>query len=280
MVLGTIYPKIFLMSKLSIYCMSLYNSNYEIIKNLGYIPVGLKNKDFSKNWIRDNTLINIAEKNPYYGEYTFYYWYWKNKLELKNENKWVGFCSYREYWGNKKNTQSSDLKDLILQEPSDEWKDYDTIIGKPIFVGETKLVKILKYGKMALIRNPKSILFKKARNIRWQFDMFHGPGNLDKAIDLLPDKDRDDFRYFTRNETAFSRGNMFISKSPKIMNLYFSDVFEWLLNCEKIFGFDLEGYGKIRMYTFLAERFLPFWFKKYSNYLEWPVIYYDIDKTR
>ena len=108
--------------------------------------------------------------------------------------------------------------------------------------------------------------------------MFHGSGNLDKAIELLPNKDRDDFRHFTRNETSFSRGNMFISKSPKIINSYFTDVFDWLKSCEGIFGFNLEGYGKIRMYTFLAERYLPFWFKKYTNYLEWPVIYYDINK--
>ena len=55
---------------------------------------------------------------------------------------------------------------------------------------------------------------------------------------------------------------MFICNSSHIINSYFSEVFEWLFKCEKIFGFDLEGYGKIRMYTFLAERFLPFWFKK------------------
>ena len=48
--------------------------------------------------------------------------------------------------------------------------------------------------------------------------MFHGVSNLDKAIELLPDKDRDDFKYFTRNENSFSRGNMFITKSPIIMN--------------------------------------------------------------
>ena len=46
--------------------------------------------------------------------------------------------------------------------------------------------------------------------------MFHGNGNLDKAIELLPDKDRDDFKYFTRNETSFPRGNMFISNSKQI----------------------------------------------------------------
>ena len=50
------------MNKLNIYCMSLYNSTYDIIKNLGYIPVGLKNNDFSKSWLRDNTLKNISEK--------------------------------------------------------------------------------------------------------------------------------------------------------------------------------------------------------------------------
>ncbi len=260
--------------------MSLYNSSYDTIRKLGYIPVGLKNNDFSSEWLRDNTLENISKKNPYYGEYTFYYWYWKNLLNLKEENEWVGFCSYREYWGSKKKNKSNELVDLVLKEPHDEWINYDTIIGEPIFVGETKFMKILKYGKLALLRNPKSIFSKKGKTIRWQFDMFHGVGNLDKAIDLLPDKDRDDFRYFTRNENSFARGNMFISKSSKIINSYFNEVFDWLFKCEKLFGFNLEGYGKIRMYTFLAERYLPYWFKKYSNYLEWPVIYYDIDKMK
>ena len=126
-----------------------------------------------------------------------------------------------------------------------------------------KVIKIIKYGKLAILRNPKAIFSRSGQTIRWQFDMFHGSGNLDKAIELLPNKDRDDFRHFTRNETSFSRGNMFISKSPKIINSYFRDVFDWLKSCEGIFGFNLEGYGKKRMYTFLAERYLSFWFKKY-----------------
>ena len=131
---------------------------------------------------------------------------------------------------------------------------------------------------MALLRNPKAIFFKEGRTIKWQFDMFHGVGNLDKAIELLPEKDREEFRYFTRNETAFARGNIFITKSSKVIDLYFKEVFDWLLKCEAIFGFNLKSYGKIRMYTFLAERFLPFWFKKYTNYLEWPIVYHDINK--
>ena len=270
--------KIF-MENLSIYCMALENSNLDTIKNLKYIPVGLKNKNFSSEWLRDNTLTNISEKNSYYGEYTFYYWYWKNLLKFKKENEWVGFCSYREYWGNKKNYKGHKLNEMVLQKVEKEWENYEAIIGEPISINSGKFIKILKYGKSALFNNPKAIFSKKGKTIRWQFDMYHGVGNLDKAIELLPKKDRDDFKYFTRTETSFARGNMFISKSSKIINSYFEEIFQWLSNCEKIFGFDLDGYGKIRMYTFLAERFLPYWFKKYSNYLEWPVIYYDINKN-
>ena len=83
--------------------MCLKDSYLQKVKNLDYIPVGLKNKDFSKDWLRDNTLDNISDKNPFYGEYTFYYWYWKNLLKNKRKDEWVGFCSYRELWGGHKN---------------------------------------------------------------------------------------------------------------------------------------------------------------------------------
>ncbi len=258
--------------------MALNNKNLNTIKSLKYIPVGLKNNDFSDEWLRDNTKDNISNKNQFYGEYTFYYWYWKNLLKLKEPNDWVGFCSYREYWGRKKKINSNEIQDKVLNEYDPQWSGYDAIIGEPISIGGTKLIKALKYGKLALLRNPKAIFSNKGRTIRWQFDMFHGNGNLDKAIELLPEKDRDDFRYFTRSETSFARGNMFISNSKNVINDYFENIFEWLNKCEKIFGFDLKGYGQVRMYTFLAERYLPYWFKKYTKSLEWPVVYHDINK--
>ena len=91
------------------YCMALNNENLQMIKSLNYIPVGLKNKNFSDDWLRDNTKDNISKKNPHYGEYTFYYWYWKNLLKFKKKDEWVGFCSYREYWGNKKKNKKKSL---------------------------------------------------------------------------------------------------------------------------------------------------------------------------
>ena len=45
---------------------------------------------------------------------------------------------------------------------------------------------------------------------------------------------------------------------------------------EKIFGFsDLKDYETGRMYAYLAERYLPFWFKKYSNTRTWPIYFHD-----
>ena len=43
--------------------MALENENLETIKRLNYLPVGLKNNNFSNEWLRDNTGDNISQKN-------------------------------------------------------------------------------------------------------------------------------------------------------------------------------------------------------------------------
>ena len=69
---------------------------------------------------------------------------------------------------------------------------------------------------------------------------------------------------------------MFICKKKEKIREFFDILFPWLLRCEKVFGFDLKGYGKVRMYAFLCERFLPFWFNKNTNVLKWPIIFHDL----
>jgi hypothetical protein len=65
---------------------------------------------------------------------------------------------------------------------------------------------------------------------------------------------------------------MFIAKID-IANQWFEKLFPWLFRCEKIFSFEnLKGYDSQRLYAYLAERYLSFWFKKYSKYIEWPYI--------
>ena len=106
----------------------------------------------------------------------------------------------------------------------------------------------------------------------------HGEGNLDKAILLLDLKDRSDFNDFVNTEVSFNPHNMFICKSNQILNNYYNAIFPWLERCEKIFGFNLEGYGLKRIYGFLAERFMSFWFKKYTKSSTLPIIFKDISE--
>tara|TARA_B100000886_G_scaffold313021_1_gene249373 strand:+ start:116 stop:931 length:816 start_codon:yes stop_codon:yes gene_type:complete len=267
------------MQNLKMYCICIHDEILPKVKKLNYIPVGLGDDNFNDEWIRDNSGDHISEKNKFYGEYTFHYWLWKNDIKNIDKNDWIGFCAYRRFWLNEKDKQSEDLKfqDKILRKIPKIWDNYQVILGDEIYVDDIKWSKILKYGKISLIKNPKSIL-KKNRNIKFHFDMFHGNGNLDKAINVLNHNDREDFRNFVNSNNSYNQGNMFICKSRDLILKYYETIFKWLGECEKIFGFDLDDYGKIRIYGFLAERFLPFWFKKYSRYLEWPVIFNDLRK--
>ena len=70
---------------------------------------------------------------------------------------------------------------------------------------------------------------------------------------------------------------MFICRSKKLLSEYYEEIFNWLFACEKIFGFkDLKGYGLTRIYGFLAERFMSYWFKKNAKIKEIPIIFHDI----
>ena len=224
------------MNNATIYCHSLHNKMLSEIKKVGYVPVGLGSGNFSEAWLKDDTLINISHKNKYYAEYTFYYWFWKNIFPKVKDNHWIGFCSYRELWGNKKKiTENSKFENVVLTKIPSEWERFDTIIGEPIFMNDLKFSKLIKHGLLSLARNP-SALFKLKRNLRFHFDMWHGNGNLDKAINLLDDNEREDFRQYTRQNVSFSRGNMFVCRSKRVINDYFSSIFPWLQKCEKIFS--------------------------------------------
>ena len=150
------------MEKLQMYCLAIDDSLKKKIRELNYIPVGLGDNQFSDGWLRDNTGINISNKNKYYGEYTFHYWMWKNQLDKIPEKTWLGFCAYRRFWS--KNITKSDeiqkFENKIIQNADEQWEDYDVILGDKIHLTNIKWIKVLKYGKLSFLRNP-SIIFKK-----------------------------------------------------------------------------------------------------------------------
>ena len=107
--------------------------------------------------------------------------------------------------------------------------------------------------------------------------MMHGIEFLDKAISQLDNENRDDFIKYLDCEKSLNPANMFICKSKRKVDLFFNTLFSWLEKCEKIFDNSaLEGYSQTRIYAFLSERFLPYWFKKNTKVLQWPLLYFDI----
>ncbi len=268
---------------MQMYCITIKDDHLGKISKLGYLPVGLGKDIFSKSFIRDNSGENITEKNPYYGEYTFHYWLWRNKLKTLDDG-WVGFCQYRKFWSIKNDLPKleslKDLKDNILNFVPKDLEKFDSILGKPLFINQFKLTKFIKKDIKKILSNPSILFDKRKRNIKFHFDLMHGEGNLDKAISFLEPDDKEDFRNFVNEEVSFNPHNMFICKSKKILNNYYNKLFPWLKKCEKEFGFNLDGYGLKRIYGFLAERYMSFWFRKYTKSTTLPIIFKDISELR
>ena len=266
------------MKNCTMYCLSVNKNDLDIIKKLNYIPVGLGNDEFSSEWITDKTLENISSKNKFYGEYTFHYWFWKNEIKNISDNDWIGFCAYRRFWlKDSKEKEYEDFKQSIVREAPDEWNNHEVILRDEVFVNSTKLSKVLKHGKMQLLKNPFVFLSKKTMTVKVHYDMYHGYGEMDKAIELLDNENREDFRNWVNSAVSFNGNNVFICKSPALYNDYCKSLFQWLEKCESVFGFDSNReYSRIRVYAFLAERYLSYWFKKNSNYILWPMKFHDI----
>ena len=266
------------MNNISNFCLTLNPEHEEMIRNLSYIPVGLGERVFSKNCLSDKTGDTIYQKNPFYGEYTFHYWIWKNYLKnIKTE--WVGFCQYRKFFLKENNSQKpnnlNDLNKSILKN-LDINSDFDCILGIKSSVENYKFSKIIKNHFLEFAKNPSKLFFKKKISLKFHFDLFHGKGNLDLAIEQLDNENKTDFRDYMINNTKFNPHNMFICKKNILKN-YYDIVFPWLEKCENIFGFNnYHEYGKKRIYGFLAERFLPFWFNKNYNVKELDILGKDL----
>lgn len=249
------------MSNLEIFCVTDVPSKN--LESLNLKLAGVGQKKFSTKYIKCNEKKNIHEKEKYYSELTFHYWFWKNMLNYYDDNKWIGFCQKRRFWIKDEFSEINNidnLKNSLLTEIPSEWEGNDAFLCKPILVSPVKKMKLLKRGWRNVIKQPSILIDKKKHNIKLQFDMFHGYGILNKAIELLPVKEQEDFQYYINNEIKFNPNIMFISKK-KILKLWFENLFKWLFDCEKIFGFKkLKGYDTGRLYAYLSERYLSFWF--------------------
>ena len=108
-------------------------------------------KIFLAEWLLDNTLDNISEKNPILWGIHILLLVLEKFIKDKKKNEWVGFCSYRELWGKKIKITMIEIYSIPRILPK-EWKDYEVIIGQPTILKKVKWIKLIKYGKLALFK--------------------------------------------------------------------------------------------------------------------------------
>ncbi len=264
---------------MKIFCISIYNENLNNFKKLKFIPVGIGKAKFNKNWISDKGLNNISNKNSNFGEYTFHYKLWKNNLINKNYNNWISFCTYRRFWTNSelKNIKSfKQLNKVIIKKPKKSWKNYDVVLGKPLIFKKIKNIKLIKRNFFEVLKKPKVLI--NDTSLKDQFNIFHGSFFLEKSLNFLSKKNKNDFEDFL-NGHKFYPHNMFMCKNAKILNQFYNEIFPWLFKCEEQFKkIKLKGYEKKRIYGFLAERYMPFWFKKNYRTTISPISFFDTNK--
>jgi len=260
---------------IKIFCVT--NKPIPMLEKSSLNLAGVGEHDFSLNYINTKVKNNIHHKEKFYSELTFHYWYWKNLLMSENSD-WVGFCQKRRFWVKEdtdlsKINKNNLIENLLIKE-GHSWSNLDSIICNPINISGAKKIKLFKRGWRNLIRNPK-LIFGKKENIITHFDMHHGYGNLSKAIKKIDNKDRDEFEKFVVNKSSYNPHIMFIARK-RILDKWFTTLFSWLERCEEEFGFDsLKGYDTERLYAYLAERYLSFWFTKYTSYREHPWAFID-----
>ena len=259
------------MKNLEIYCVT--NKALSFLNDTNYERAWVGQENPPKNYLRCDNGDNIYFKEKNYSELTFHYWYWKNLLQ-EEDSEWIGFCQRRRLWiQSRKDIEKIDGKNIssyILREPIEDWSNYESILCEPIKVSGAKKVKMIKRGWKNILKNPKVLFDKNLETISFHFDMHHGYGNLSKAISVMDEGDRIDFLNFVNTKNSFNPHIMFIAKK-NLVKEWFDSLFPWLERCEKIFGFkNLKGYDTTRIYAYLAERYLSYWFQKNTKYTYHP----------
>jgi hypothetical protein len=267
------------MKNLKLYCVT--NKEVNFINNDVYNLAWVGKGKAPAGYIRCDNNDNIFFKEKFYSELTFHYWYWKNLLKLENDDCWIGFCQKRRYWATKDSPIDLNLEninDYLLTDSKKDWESYESVICNPISVSGIKKIKLIKKGWKNIIKKPSLLFNNGLQDLKLHFDLHHGYGNLDKAILLLDHNEKQDFNEYLKSNHKFNPHIMFIAKK-KIVNKWFSSLFPWLERCESEFGFkNLKGYETTRLYAYLAERYLSFWFKKYTVYKEQPWMFIENKK--
>lgn len=231
------------MNKLHIYCFT--SKTYRLLDKLpqNIIPVGLGNKTYPVNYLKETNGQNLSNHNKYFAEMSGIYWVFKNRLQNYDENDYIGFCHYRRFWLDnlyplKHNEYTNIYSKLLKDENNLQNKSCDTFLLDP-----TKL---------------------KNENIYDHFINNHGGKLLNELPNMIETKLYEAFLKYTQ-KSEFSACNMFITK-PKYFRDYCEFIFPFLDDLLKYcLKNDLCKGANIKLPAYFIERFTSFWFHHHTE---------------
>jgi len=272
--------------KLIIFCTSHKTINYLDKFYPAIQMVGCSNTIvFPNSWHKSNEKKNISVKFFSYADLVGHYYIWKNFLDKYNQDSWIGFSQYRRLWIKNKivrNIELNLLDKIILTDLDESWNEYDAIIPPAFFFRKQKK-EIIKNFLLFPIKRDISLL-KYKTTVLEQFAQSLGPFGKDlifEIIQYLPASESYDFLEFLKSRTHLSAHGMYISK-VKIINQYSNLIFEWFLKCENIINKNnnLPLIKNSRIFQYINERFLDYWFSKYCKALRWSMIMHKENKNK
>lgn len=226
-----------------------YHKPHEVFISNVYQPLLTADVEWEKepNVIKDNTLINIAEKNKHYGELSGHYWVWKNFLPKTNA-KYIGFCHYRRFLDfNFHPTEIIPFKFVFAKEFSENMFEK--------YSEENILNAINGYDIVLPQKYPIEC------NIYQQFLKYHTKEDIDTALAILGSlypEYIDAAQEFLMSDELYTCLN-FIMKT-ELVNEYMEWMFKILFELEKRSDWSkYTEYMTIRMPAYIAERFLNIW---------------------
>jgi hypothetical protein len=217
-----------------------YNKPWAFPKEPIYVPIqsGKSLSDCDLGILGDNTTDNISQKNEIFGEFTAWYWVWRNlNILFPNGLKYIGLSHYRRFFSFY--ASESGVIDLNIMPPMKQY--------------EKKIFHILNHHQIILAKpwvfsQPLYKQFTNSHPIRDYHILKEVMHNLYPEYDCS-------FAYVMEETNQMSCYCMFIS-SVNFFNEYFKWLFTILFAMEERIDISAyDGYEK-RVLAFLAERLL------------------------
>jgi hypothetical protein len=217
-----------------------YNRAWDFPKESIYVPIqsGKALSDYDLGILGDDTADNISLKNETFGEFTAWYWIWKNVNTIfPNGLRYIGLSHYRRFFS------------FNIDEP--EIINLDII--PPMKKYEKKIFHILKKYQIILTKPTifSRFLYKHYEECHYIQDYYI----VKKVIhNLFPEYDNS-FIHIMEETKQMSCYCMFISTMH-----FFTEYFEWLFailfEMEKRINISVYNDYQKRVLAFLAERLL------------------------